>query len=347
MQSKSKSDIIIDLKSDTVTLPTAGMLRAMIKARVGDDVFESDPTVQELESKLAGMFGKDTGLFCPSGTMSNQVAIRLHTRIGDEVICDKLSHIYNYEGGGIAVNSGASVRLLNGDRGRFRASDVAANINSDNVHFPKTSLVVIENTCNKGGGSCWDINEIKKIHSVCRKAKLKMHLDGARIFNALVATGGNAQDYGKLFDTISICLSKGLGAPVGSVLIGNRAAIKEARRIRKVMGGGMRQVGFLAAAGIYALDKHIERLKKDHQHAHLLEDTLLTLDFVEKVFPVETNIVIFKLKDSISEDVFINTLKKHYVEVVSMGYQTIRMTLHLGITEQMVAKVCSLLKSIK
>ncbi|MFQ5335286.1 MAG: threonine aldolase family protein, partial [Flavobacteriales bacterium] len=297
--------------------------------------------------KLAGMFGMEAGLFCPSGTMSNQVAIRLHTLPGSEVICDRLSHIYNYEGGGIAVNSAASVRLLNGDRGRFTAYDVLQHINPDNVHFPRSSLVVVENSCNKGGGCCWELDEIKKIHAVCREKGLRMHLDGARIFNALVARNESAEEYGRLFDTVSVCLSKGLGAPVGSVLLGSATAMREGRRIRKVLGGGMRQAGFLAAAGIYALGNHIARLEKDHEHARQVSKTLRQCDYVNNVWEAETNIVLFDLKETCPVNVFLNKLLEHGIAAVEMGAHTVRMTFHLGITDEMTDEVCRILQTIK
>jgi threonine aldolase len=283
----------VDLRSDTVTKPTPGMLEAMWSAKVGDDVFGEDETVNALEEKAAAIFGMEAGLFCPSGTMTNQIAIKCFTQPLDELIADQRSHVYRYEGGGIAFNSAASVRLLDGDRGRITAEMIAPEINADNVHYPRTSLVVLENTVNRGGGSCYSLEDIKPIASLCREKGLKLHLDGARLFNALAHTGDKAGDYGKYFDGISICLSKGLGAPVGSVLLGSKETIKYARRVRKVLGGGMRQAGFLAAAGIYALDHHVERLKIDHAHAQLLADTLSKQEWVSYVMPADTNLVLF------------------------------------------------------
>ncbi|MBA3899591.1 MAG: aminotransferase class V-fold PLP-dependent enzyme [Bacteroidetes bacterium] len=321
----------VDLRSDTVTRPSPEMLEAMFNAKVGDDVLEEDQTVNQLESKAADMFGMEAGIFCPSGTMTNQIAIKLFTQPGDEVVCDSLSHIYNYEGGGIAFNSGASVKLLNGNKGRFTASDVLENIHPDNVHFPRTSLVSIENTSNRGGGCCWDFQEIIRIQELCKANKLFFHLDGARIFNALEETTETAADYGKVFDSISVCLSKGLGSPVGSVLLGNKEMIKRAKRFRKVMGGGMRQAGYLAAAGIYALDYNIQRLKEDHLNAKILGDAVSELDFVNDVFPIETNIVVFKLDDSMPSEKFIKLLDEKGVKVVPFGKQTIRMVTHLDV----------------
>ena len=265
---------MIDLRSDTVTRPTPEMLQAMFSASVGDDVLKDDPTVNALEEKIATLFGMEAAIFCPSGTMSNQIAIKVHTRPGDEVICHKLSHVYYYEGGGIAFNSGSSVCLLEGDHGRITAEDVEAHINPDDIHRPQTRLISVENTMNKGGGAIYDFNELKKIGDVCKRHGLGYHLDGARLFNALVETKESPKQYGELFDSISICLSKGLGAPVGSLLLGSKAFIKQASRMRKVMGGGMRQSGFLAAAGIYALDNNIERLKEDHLRARLIGEEL-------------------------------------------------------------------------
>jgi len=337
---------MIDLRSDTVTRPSKGMLAAMTAAKVGDDVFQEDPTVNELERKVAAMFNKDKALFCPSGTMTNQIAIKGHTHPGDEVLCDRLSHVYHYEGGGIARNSGASVRLLSGDRGRFTAEDLLANINPDDVHHPVSKMVVIENTCNKGGGSYWAIQTIRDIHKVCVKNDLKLHLDGARLFNALTETGESAEDFGEIFDTISICFSKGLGAPVGSVLLGDNEFIKQARRIRKVWGGGMRQVGYLAAAGIYALDQNIVRLTDDHRRARILGETIETLPYVKEIMPVDTNIVIFILKNDVNSENFIRTLAEAGILVISMGYQILRMVTHLDFNDEMLSTVLRVLSQL-
>src|ERR1700760_461454 len=283
----------VDLRSDTLTKPTPGMLEAMWSAKVGDDVFGEDETVNALEEKAAKIFGMEAGLFCPSGTMSNQIAIKCFTQPMDELIADQTAHVYRYEGGGIAFNSAVSTRLLNGDRGRITAEMIAPEINAENVHYPRTSLVVLENTVNKGGGSCYKLDDIRPIAELCTNKKLKLHLDGARIFNALTFTGDKAVDYGKYFNGISVCLSKGLGAPVGSVLLADKQTIKYARRIRKVFGGGMRQAGFLAAAGIYALDHHVERLKIDHAHAQILADELKKCSWVTNEIPADTNLVLF------------------------------------------------------
>ncbi len=337
----------IDLRSDTVTRPTEQMKQAMFQASVGDDVFKEDETVNALEQKAAEMFGMENALFCPSGTMTNQIAIKIHTQPGDEVICDRQSHIYNYEGGGIAFNSGCSVRLLHGERGLFTAEDVAQNINNpEDVHLPLTRLVSVENTCNRGGGSIYDFEELKKIGEVCRKYGLKYHIDGARLFNALVETPQTPRDYGKIFDTISICLSKGLGCPIGSLLIGNKQDIKKARRVRKVFGGGMRQAGYLAAAGIYALDHHIDRLKEDHRKAREIAKVLENLPFVKTVLPVETNIVVFDLKDGIERDEFLKKLKQKNILAIAFGPQRVRMVTHLDIKDEMLEKLFQILQKI-
>src|SRR6478752_5169970 len=259
--------MITDLRSDTFTKPTEAMLYVMFKAPVGDDVFGEDPTVNRLEAMTAEMFGMEAAIFCPSGTMTNQIAIKCHTRPGDEVICDKVSHVYIYEGGGIAVNSNCQVKPIDGDRGMIRADQVIEAINPDDVHKPRTRLVSLENTANRGGGSCYNFSEFQKIKEVCLNNDLSLHLDGARLWNALVAKNETPKQYGEVFDSISVCLSKGMGAPVGSLLLGKHDYIKQARRARKVFGGGMRQAGYLAAAGIYALEHNIERLAEDHEHA--------------------------------------------------------------------------------
>jgi threonine aldolase len=331
--------MIVDLRSDTVTRPVPGMLQAMFSAEVGDDVYEEDPTVIRLEKKAAELFGMEAALFCVSGTMTNQVAIKLLTQPGDEVICDRMAHIYNYEGGGIAFNSGASVRLVEGDRGRISAAQVLENINADNVHYPRTALVALENTVNKGGGCYYSLENIKEIKAVCKQHGLYLHLDGARIFNALVATGGSAESYGECFDTISVCLSKGLGAPVGSLLLADKEKIKRARRIRKVLGGGWRQAGYLAAAGIYALDNHIARLEEDHQRASALAAHLKKLPYVAEVLPAETNIVIFRLKDEAESTPFISYMESQGVKVSAFGKQMIRLVTHLEIDDAMTEKV--------
>ena len=328
---------MIDFRSDTVTLPTPGMLAYMQAAPVGDDVFGEDPSINALEAKTASLFGMEAGLFCPSGTMTNQLAIKTHTQAGDEVICEELSHIYQYEGGGIASNSGCSVKLLRGSRGRITADQVLAAIHPDDVHKPISKLVSLENTCNRGGGACYDFSEIEAIQKVAKSNNLGLHLDGARIFNAIVHKNEDPKQYGKVFDSISICLSKGLGAPVGSVLLGSTSFIKKARRWRKVFGGGMRQAGSLAAAGIYALDNHIERLKEDHIKALNIKDALLKKDFVKEIFEVETNIVIAHIEGKYNATQLATALKEKNILVIAMTPTLVRFVLHLDISSEQLA----------
>jgi threonine aldolase len=336
----------IDLRSDTVTKPTAAMLAAMMEAKVGDDVFAEDLTVNKLEEFAANMFGMEAGLFCPSGTMTNQIAIKVHTQPGDEVICDELSHVYQYEGGGIAFNSAASVKLLQGNLGRLTANQVKEAINPDDIHKAKSSLVVLENTSNRGGGSCYQYNDIQLIKSICIENNLKFHLDGARLFNALIAKNETAKQYGEAFHSISICLSKGLGSPVGSVLLGTKDFIKQARRIRKVFGGGMRQAGFIASAGLFALENHVDRLTTDHFHAKELGKALSTHPKVESVLPVETNIVIFSLKKETTAAEFVAKLKDHGILCFATGKHNIRFVTHLDISDSMIARACEVLQKI-
>jgi threonine aldolase len=320
----------INLISDTVTKPTAEMLQYMFAAKVGDDVFKQDPTVNEFEATVANLFGKEAALFFPSGTMANQAALKLHTNPGDEVICDKWSHIYLFEAGGAAVNSGISCRLIDGDRGRINATQVLEAINdSENFHLPLTKLVSIENTTNRGGGACYDIDELKKIKQVCLDNNLKFHLDGARLWNALIAKKQHPKQFGELFDTISVCFSKGLGAPIGSVLVGDEATIKRALRIRKIFGGGMRQAGYLAAAGMYALQHNISRLSEDHQKAKEIATVLQSLSWVEQVEPVETNIVIFSVKKPVTDKEVIDKLKSKNILMTAIGKGKLRLVTHL------------------
>ncbi|MCH8545704.1 MAG: aminotransferase class I/II-fold pyridoxal phosphate-dependent enzyme [Cryomorphaceae bacterium] len=322
----------IDLRSDTVTKPTEGMLEAMMKAVVGDDVIDIDPTTRALEDQLAKEFGFDRGLFCPSGTMANQIALMLHTRPGDEIICDALSHIYWYEGGGPAANAGVSLRLLPGERGCLTADLVANAINPENEHAARTALISLENTANKAGGTCYDLDDIKAIRILANKQKLPVHLDGARLFNALIAKGQKPQQYKGLFDTMSICLSKGLGCPVGSVLLVNNAQYNEGRRIRKRLGGGMRQSGFLAAAGLYALNNNIERLQEDHQRAEALANILTECDWVKQVIKPQTNIVIFYPYGE--PDNIIKLLNDAGIDIIAMGGGALRLVTHMHISDE-------------
>lgn len=324
----------LELRSDTFTKPTPAMLEAMFSAEVGDDVFEEDTTVKKLEAKAAEMFGYEAGLFCTSGTMTNQIAINVHVNQGDEVICDALSHVYLYEGGGIASNSSASVNLLQGNRGRITAEQIIDVIQPDNLHHPISRLVSLENTVNKGGGAYYDIQEIAKIKEVCTAHNMALHLDGARIFNALVETKESPKQYGELFDSISICLSKGLGIPVGSVLLGTKEFITKARRVRKRWGGGWRQAGYLAAAGIYALDNHIERLTEDHQRARAIGALMSQKSEVLEVLPVDTNIVIFTLDNGILSSDYVKKLAEVGIKAATFGKHQVRFVTHLDFTDQ-------------
>lgn len=335
--------MFIDLRSDTVTRPTSSMLEAMFSAKVGDDVLCEDPTVIELEQKASSMFGKEAGLFCPSGTMTNQIAMKVHTQPGEEVIMHKLSHVYYYEGGGLMMNAGASVCLLEGDNGRITAQDVLSHINPDDIHRPPTVLVEVENTMNKGGGSVYKTEDLVAISKVCKENNLKFHLDGARIFNALHVSGQSTQDCGQLFDSISICLSKGLGSPVGSVLLGTKDFIKKARRVRKVFGGGMRQAGYLAAAGIYALENNIERLKEDHLKAKKLADCLSKLSWIDKTYECQTNIVLFTVKAPLLAVPVLKKLEQSGLHGIDFDKKTIRFVTHLDFNEEMLDEAINIL----
>lgn len=337
---------MIDLRSDTVTLPSKGMLEAMMNAKVGDDVFKEDNTINQLEERTARLFGMEAGLFCPSGTMTNQIAIKVHTQPGEEVICDKHAHIYINEGGGIAFNSNVQVRLIEGDRGRISAEQVIDNINPTHDWLPRTSLVSLENTLNRAGGSYYTLKPIKEIYEACKKHNLKLHLDGARIFNALAEAGEKPEEHGKYFDSISICFSKSLGCPVGSVLIGNTDFIKKARRVRKVFGGGMRQAGFLAAAANYALDNNIERLKEDHLRAQKIAEVLKQTPYIKELLPVETNILIFSLKNMTSEE-FLNKLAVKNIKAAGFGKYTVRFVTHLDFNDVMLKETVDALKLIQ
>jgi threonine aldolase len=336
---KLNNTFMINLISDTVTKPSAAMLAAMMSAVVGDDVFREDPTVNMLEAKVAAMFGMEAALYCPSGTMTNQLAIKTHTQPMDEMICENLSHVYRSENGGYALHSGIAVDTILGQNGKITAEQIATLIKPAYDWQPKSRLVVLENTTNFGGGNYYTIEEIKPIRKLCTERGLSLHLDGARLFNALVETGDTPTDFGTIFDSISICLSKGLGAPVGSLLIGNQAFIAKARRFRKAFGGGMRQAGFLAAAGIFALDNNIERLREDHANARLLGETLERLPYVENVRPVKTNIVIFDVKAPRTAANFVELLAQKGIKAAAFGPQTIRFVTHLDVNRAMIEKV--------
>lgn len=338
--------MIIDLRSDTVTKPTPEMLQVMMNAKVGDDVFGEDPSINELERMTAELFCKEAGIYCPTGTMTNQIAIKNHTQPMDEVIVEKSNHVYYYESGGIAFHSLSSVRLINGDRGRIKPSDIEENINPDNIHHPKTKLVVIENTANRGGGSYYQLNEMKALSDTAHKNNLKIHLDGARIFNCLIEINVAPNEIGPLFDSVSVCLSKGLGCPVGSVLLGNKDFISRARKYRKVFGGGMRQAGFLASAGIYALKNNIQRLKEDHKRAKSISEILLKTGWIESLMPVETNILIFKLKPAYKAEILVEKLKDNSVYCFAIGGNSIRMVTHLDFSDEMLNKFSDIISKI-
>ena len=339
--------MLIDLRSDTFTKPTPEMLETMMNADVGDDVFGEDPTVNNLESFGASMFGMEAALFCPSGTMTNQIAIKCHTRPGNEVICEKSSHVYIYEGGGIAFNSSCQVKPIDGNRGRITATQVLDSINSIDIHKPVSALVSIENTSNRGGGSCYEISELQSIKEVCLNNNIRLHLDGARIWNALVARQQNPLQYGEIFDSISICLSKGLGAPVGSLLLGNHEFIYKARRVRKVFGGGMRQAGYLAAAGLFAMENNISRLETDHLHAKMIGDALSKKDFVSNMLPIETNMIIFEVSGKFDAKSFSAYLKERNVFCIPISSSQVRMVTHLDITSEMVNHLTAIITTIQ
>lgn len=336
----------IDLRSDTITQPTPAMKEAMLSAPLGDDVFGDDPSVNELEELAAEMFGMEAGLYCASGTMTNQIAIKVHTNAPGEVICDALSHIYKYEGGGIGFNAGLATHLLHGDRGRLSAEQIEAAIQVDDIHFPETQLISLENTCNKGGGSVYEIENLRNIKQLCQHKSLPLHLDGARVFNALEASNYTAKDLGAVFNSISVCLSKGLGAPVGSVLLGTKKFVKRARRIRKVFGGGMRQAGIIAKAGTYALQNHVTRLAEDHKRAKLLGDTLQRCSYVVEVLPVDTNIVVFEVKETIGYQKIIQQLEEQGILTAPFGPNQVRLVTHLDFDDEMLEKTIEILQKI-
>lgn len=337
---------MINLISDTVTKPTPGMLDAMMHAKVGDDVFKEDPTVEELENKAAAIFGMEAGIYCPSGTMTNQIAIKMHTQPLDEVICEENSHIFQYELGGYGFLSGVAILPLRSDQGKLTATQVSQNVRPDADWLPNSKLVVLENTGNRTGGNYYFLNEIEAIKKTCTDNNLILHLDGARIFNALVETNDSPKTVGKLFDSISVCLSKGLGAPVGSVLLGKKDQIQKARKIRKVLGGGMRQAGYLAAAGIYALDNNINRLKEDHLKAKKLNEALTQCKFVASIKPVYTNIVIFELINNLTAAKFLSILKDKGIIGSHVSTHTVRFVTHLDVSSEMIDKVCDILLKI-
>jgi threonine aldolase len=337
----------IDLRSDTVTRPDAGMLAAMNAAPVGDDVLGDDPTVIEMERTIAAYFGMEAAIFCPSGTMTNQIAIKLLTKPGDEVICHHYAHIYNYEGGAMGFNSGVQAKLVGDAYGRITAAEVRAAINPDDVHAAHSALLALENTSNKGGGTCFSLDAMAELSAIARSNGLGVHLDGARIWNALVAKNENPLEYGKIFDTISVCMSKGMGCPVGSLLLVPKSLEKEARRIRKKLGGGMRQSGFLAGAALYALEHRLPFLHEDHQKATALANTLKQCAYVAEVVTPETNIVIFKLQPGLDEKIFMEVLRKKGVHILSLGPGKLRMVTHFDVTKKDIELVSSTLLNLE
>lgn len=336
----------IDFRSDTVTKPTPEMLDVMMSAEVGDDVFLEDPTVNELEAFAAEMFGMEAAIYCASGTQTNQIAINVHVQPGGEVITNVDSHIYKYEGGGIAKNSGASVRLIHGNRGMLTADDVKEWINPDNVHLPITQLVSLEDTSNRGGGAIYDFEEIKQIRKVCLENNLPLHLDGARLMNAMVENGIDLKTYASQFDSISLCLSKGLGAPIGSVLMGSKDFIHRSRRVRKVFGGGMRQAGIIAAGGLYALKNNVERLKVDHEHARQLASALESQGWVKEIVPVDSNIVVAHMHYPEELDHIVDALEKQGIRSMPFGKGMIRFVTHLDISAEDIDRTIQTLKII-
>ena len=335
---------MIDLRSDTVTKPTAEMKDTMFNAPVGDDIWDDDPSVNLLQEKAADMFGMESALYCASGTMTNQIAINVHTRPGDEIICNHYSHIYNYEGGGVMFNSSCSVKLTGTYDGLMTADEVKSCINPDDIHSPRTRMVEVENTANKGGGTCYNFDELLRIEKIARDHKLAYHLDGARLFNALVEKNETPKQYGELFDSISICLSKGLGCPIGSLILGDHDFIMEAKRVRKKFGGGWRQAGYMAAAGIYALDHHVDRLADDHSGAKKIFEVLKSKNWVEKVVEPQTNILIFHVKDG---DKILNKFLENGIAIVAMAPNMLRIVTHLDVSEADIDQVCQIISEME
>ncbi len=339
---------IIDLRSDTVTRPTEAMRRAMAEALVGDDVFGEDPTVNRLQETVAELFGKEAALFVASGTMGNQVSINAHTQPGDEVICDYNAHIFNYEGGAPALLSGVQLHPLPGKNGVITAEQIEAVIRPPDHHFPHTRLIEIENTHNRAGGAIFPLDEMKKIYTLAQKRGLKVHLDGARLWNASVATGIPLSEYARYADSVSACFSKGLGAPVGSIVVGTQGFIERAHRYRKVYGGGMRQAGILAAGALYALQHNLHRLSEDHRHARELAETLAGFKEVElDLGTVQTNIVIFEVRSKrFSAPEFAERCKEAGLLLLAIGGNRVRLVTHLHISDDDIARAVEIFQSI-
>lgn len=338
---------LIDLRSDTVTRPTPGMRRAMAEAVVGDDVLGDDPTVIALQERIAKLMGKEAAVFVPSGTMANQAAIRAHTEPGDEIIAHEDSHIIHYETGAPAALSGVMVRPLRGALGLFDAPDVAAAVRPDSAHFPRSRLLVLENTHNRGGGAVWPVAQVERVCRVARDAGLRLHLDGARVWNACAATGLKPADYARHFDTVSCCFSKGLGAPVGSAVCGDAPTVARVHRFRKMFGGAMRQAGVLAAAAMYALDHHVERLKDDHGAARRLEAGVLATPGLSVAMPVETNMVFFDVDPALgTAPEFCARLKSAGVWMLPTAPRRVRAVCHLDVSPAMIERAVDALRGV-
>ncbi len=335
----------IDLRSDTVTVPTPEMLRAMMSAEVGDDVYGEDPTVNRLEAMTAELLGKDAALFVASGTMGNLVCVKAQTEPGDEVILDADSHYYHHEGGGYAAIAGVSLRFVHGERGIIRPEQIAAVERPRDSHFARSRLVVIENTHNRGGGSVYPVETVRGIAETCREHGLRLHVDGARLFDACIATGARPADYARHADSVTICLSKGLGCPAGSVVAGSEEFVQRAHRVRKMVGGGMRQVGYLAAAGIYALENNIQRLAEDHANARLLADGVRNCKGLKLRYdPPETNMVYVEVLPPHSADQFRQVLRQDGILIGGEGGPSFRAVTHVGITRADVERVVGVLQ---
>ncbi len=337
---------IIDLRSDTVTKPSPAMREAMMAAEVGDDVFGEDPTVNRLQDHLARLFQKDAAMFVPSGTMGNQICVKLHSLPGNEIICEADCHIFKYEAGGAGLLSGVQTHLIGGTRGVMTADQVQQAINSkDDIHASPTALIVLENTHNRAGGTIYPLDEIRKISAVAQEHHVPLHLDGARLFNACVAAGLKPVDYAPYFDTISICFSKGLGAPVGSAVVGSHELIARARYFRKALGGGMRQTGILAAAAFFALENNVSKLQHDHQRARRLAEAIATIPtFQIDLSSVQTNIIIF---DTLKEpsDRIVQKLASHGVLSIPFGPHRVRLVTHLDLDDDAISQTISILKN--
>jgi threonine aldolase len=339
---------LVDLRSDTVTKPSPGMRRAMAEAEVGDDVFHEDPSVNRLEEMVAALYGKDAALYVASGTMANQIAIRSQTHHGDEIIMERTSHPFNSEAGALAAISGVQVNLIDGQRGLMDVDQIKPVVRTPNVHHAPTALICLENTHNRGGGSIWPLENIRTIRAFARSVNVPMHLDGARLMNACVATGLMPKDYAQYFDSCTLCLSKGLGAPVGSLVIGSHDLITQAHRFRKQFGGGMRQAGILAAAGIYALEHNVERLAEDHLNAKRLAHGIAEIDGLDiDANAVETNILYFDVNlPGLAVPALLERLKAEGVLMLGTGPRSIRAVTHLDVSKEGIERAIEVLRQV-